>query len=345
MNLRHLHALSDDTGILQHGVFGLADRTHGYCVDDNARALLVCLALELQKDDFATAALADRYAAFLHHAWNPDAGRFRNFMDYSRNWLDAWGSEDCHGRAVWALGACASLSTAPAKRAWAVWLIEQALAAPAAFQSPRAWAFTLLGIDALGRRHALIKRASDLRAKLAAALLNCLAHAERADWAWFEGSLSYDNARLCQALIVTGQTLSSADLVDAGLRTLRWLLSVQLKATGPFVAVGTHGFGALWAAPAPFDQQPLEAAAMIAACAAAARVDPTFDWRSAATKIFAWFHGDNMIGQSLIDPEDGACCDGLHPDRVNQNRGAESILSYLLAACDMKALTSTSVGP
>jgi hypothetical protein len=344
VNLRHLHALSDDTGILQHGVFGLADRTHGYCVDDNARALLVCLSLA-QEGHHETAALTDRYAAFLHHAWNPDTGRFRNFMDYSRNWLDACGSEDCHGRAVWALGACASLSTAAAKRAWALWLIEQALAAPAVFQSPRAWAFTLLGIDALRRRHALTRHASDLRAHLAAALINCLAHAERKDWTWFEGSLSYDNARLCQALIVTGQALSSADLLVAGLRTLRWLLAVQLKATGPFVPVGTHGFGALWAAPAPFDQQPLEAAAMIAACAAACRVDTTFDWRGAATKIFAWYHGDNMIGLSLIDPEDGGCCDGLHPDRVNQNRGAESILSYLLAACDMKSLTSTSVSP
>jgi glycosyltransferase involved in cell wall biosynthesis len=338
MQLGHLLSMCDDTGLFQHAVHCVPDRAHGYCVDDNARALLLASALNKPGERRLSEALNARLAAFVQHAWNPDTRRFRNFMGFDRRWLEDSGSEDSHGRTLWALGECARGDASPSRRRWAAALFAEALGTAEGFRSPRAWAFTLLGLDAYcatGAENFLARR---LRQLLADRLLQILSAVETPDWVWFENGLAYDNARLPQALIVTGVATGATAYVEAGLRSLRWLATQQTSPAGCFRPVGTAGFGELRMRPQAFDQQPLEATATIAACLAAWRADGDVAWRADATRAFAWFLGDNDLSSPLVDLETGSCRDGLHRDRPNQNRGGESVVSYLLSLAEMREL-------
>jgi glycosyltransferase involved in cell wall biosynthesis len=331
----HFLSLCDDTGILQHALFSVGDRSHGYCVDDNARALLVSCALDEKSVPDVVSA---RFAAFIQHAWNPGVGRFRNFMSFDRRWLEDRGSEDSHGRTLWALGVCARDDRIPSRRLWAADLFHRALPTVEGFTSPRAWAFTLLGLDAMldvrpdddaGRR---------IRRVLSGRLMDLLAAVETPDWIWFEEYLGYDNARLSEALIVSGIAADDTGQVQAGLRTLRWLMRQQTTSTGLFRPVGSDSFGERRRPPRPFDQQPLEAAATMAACLAARSASPDSRWLLDAQRAYDWFLGANDLGVPLVDVSTGSCRDGLHPDRANENRGAESTISYLLALADNRRL-------
>jgi glycosyltransferase involved in cell wall biosynthesis len=339
MQLAHLLSMCDDTGLLQHAVHCVADRSHGYCVDDNARALLVACALNTQDEQRLPESLTGRFAAFLQHAWNADAGRFRNFMSFDRRWLDAIGSEDCHGRALWALGECSRNDVNLSRRQWAAALFRNALPAAEHVSSPRAWAFALLGLDAYCASVTDDASAVRIRAQLADRLLSLLATVETATWVWFEDSLAYDNARLCQALITTGVATGANKYVAAGLRTLRWLMSQQTAPTGYFRPVGSDSFGERRASPKYFDQQPLETTATISACLAAWQACGDPQWKNDAACAFAWFFGSNDLSTSLVDVDTGSCRDGLHPDRANENRGGESVVSYLLSLAEMRKLS------
>ncbi len=334
----HLQAMCDDTGLIQHAIHCVPDRAHGYCVDDNARGLLLSLALSTPGEARLPGDLAGRFSAFIQHAWNPDLQRFRNFMGYDRRWLEPCGSEDSHGRTLWALGVCALRDADLTRRNWAADLFATALPIVETFTSPRAWAFALLGLDAFCAAHRSDSVAQALRRTLALRLVTLLAHNSAADWTWFEAGLSYDNARLSHALIVTARATGEMTYRVAGLTSLQWLMTVQTAPSGVFRPVGTHGFSMHRAAPLPFDQQPLEAAASIAACLAAYQADGEPNWISDAERTFAWFVGENDLGLSLVDVATGSCRDGLHADRVNENCGAESVLSYLLGLADMRAL-------
>jgi glycosyltransferase involved in cell wall biosynthesis len=338
MPIGHLLSMCDDTGLLQHAVHSVPNRSHGYCTDDNARALLLACALDKPGEAPLPDTLTSRFAAFLQHAWNPDTRRFRNFMGFDRRWHGDPGSEDCHGRALWALGVCAQSDRDRSRRQWAASLFAEALPAVERFCSPRAWSFTLLGLDAYCAAVAPDADARRLRVLLANKLLASLAAAETPDWAWFEEGLAYDNARLPQALIVTGSSTGTPHYLSAGLRSLHWLMSLQTTPTGLFRPVGSRSFGAKRTHPLPFDQQPLEATASISACLAARRADGDVAWRACAERAFAWFCGSNDLSLSLIDPETGSCRDGLHPDRANENRGGESVVSYLLSFVEMRQL-------
>ena len=329
----HLLAMCDDTGLLQHAIHSVPDRAHGYCVDDNARALLLACAVHSNGEPLLPDRLTGNFASFIQHAWNPGNQRFRNFMSYDRRWLEASGSEDSHGRTLWALGECARSDASPSRRRWAAALFDEALPVTGSFGSPRAWAFTLLGLDARCADPVAIQ----LRQDLAARLMAILAAVESPNWTWFEEGLAYDNARLAQALIVTGAALDNPDYLNAGLRSLAWLATVQKSPNGQFRPVGTAGFGALRATPSAFDQQPVEAAAMISACLAAWRADGDQKWTTEAQLAFSWFLGDNDLSLPLVDIETGSCRDGLHADRRNENRGAESVLSYLLGLVEIGA--------
>ncbi len=337
----HLLSMCDDTGMLQHAVHSVADRSHGYCVDDNARALLLACALGSTQEPNLPEPLSARLAAFIQHAWNPDTKRFRNFMSFDRRWLEDRGSEDSHGRTLWALGECARGDMSAPRRQWAASLFAEALPTTQSFTSPRAWAFTLLGLHAYRSAVGGNMQANRMRHILAGRLMTILAETATEDWGWFEAGLSYDNARLCQALIATGVSTGTRAYQDAGLRSLRWLMGKQTTSTGLFRPVGTDGFGELRMAPRAFDQQPLEAAATISACLAAwtATGDPA--WNVDAERALAWFHGVNDLGVSLVDADTGGCRDGLHSDRPNENRGAESVLSYLLGLAEMRQLART----
>lgn len=341
MSLDHLAAMCDDTGMAQHAVHAIADRSHGYCIDDNARALLLCCGLADGPDAPLARRLSSTFAAFIQHGWNPDNRRFRNFMSFDRRWLEDAGSEDSHGRTLWALGTYSARACSSGHARWARELFSEALDGVVAFTSPRAWAFTLLGLAPYCAVYAEDYAAAGLRAELADRLEKLLSAREGPEWTWFENGLSYDNARLPQALIVTGAAMRSANIVEAGLRSLRWLVPMQTSGEGHFRPVGSHGF--LMASrnmPQAFDQQPLEACATIAACIAAQRVDPGFSWHAEAERAFAWFLGANDLGIELADVATGSCRDGLHPDRANENRGAESVLSFLLSLADMQRLNA-----
>ncbi|WJR75526.1 glycosyltransferase family 4 protein [Bradyrhizobium sp. NP1] len=345
MQLGHFLSMCDNTGLFQHAVHSVPDRAHGYCVDDNARALLLACALNESGEHPLSEILTARFAAFVQHAWNPDTRRFRNFMGFNRSWLEDKGSEDSHGRTLSALGECAHKDASPSRRRWAAALFTQALPIVESFRSPRAWAFTLLGLDAYCAAVPDDRYARKVRHSLADRLISILALVETPDWKWFEEGLAYDNARLPQALIVTGLATQTPTYVDAGLRTLRWLMIQQTTSTGHFRPVGTAGFGELRKPPRAFDQQPLEATATVAACLTAWRADNDSEWKTIATKVFSWFLGSNDLAVALVNPATGSCRDGLHPDRANENCGGESVVSYLLALAEMRQLARVNVNP
>ena len=341
----HLLSMCDSTGLLQHAVHGIPDRSHGYCVDDNARALLLASTLSGAGATRLPETLTTRFAAFIQHAWNSDTRRFRNFMSYDRRWLEDQGSEDSHGRTLWALAVCSAQDGDQARRAWAASLFKTALPTVEAFTSPRAWAFALLALDAFGPlvdRDLATKR---IRGVLADRLMSMLSTRKPIGWFWFEDVLAYDNARLPQALIQTGVTTGSAKHIAAGLQSLRWLMSQQIASSGHFRPVGSESFGRRYRAPEAFDQQPVEAAATISACLAAARVDGESDWAQTAMTAFDWFLGKNDLNIPLVDTETGSCRDGLHPDRPNENCGAELVVSYLLGLVEMRRHVVVSAKP
>jgi len=336
MRIDHFLSMCDDTGLLQHAVHCVPDRSHGYCVDDNARALLLACALNDPGEQRLPEVLTARFAAFVQHAWNPDTRRFRNFMGFNRCWLEDSGSEDSHGRTLWALGVCALTDANLSRRTWAASLFAEAMTTADQFRSPRAWAFVLLGLDAYCSAVTEDDRAAALRVILADRLIAVFDAVETRDWVWFEEGLAYDNARLPQALILAGLATASPNYLQTGLRSLRWLVKQQTSATGQFRPVGTEGFGDTRQRPQPFDQQPLEATATIAACFAAWRADHDVEWKAEAARVFAWFLGSNDLAVSLVDLETGSCRDGLHPDRPNENRGGESVVSYLLGLSEIR---------
>jgi len=334
--------LTDGTGMLQHALFSVPRYEDGYCVDDNARALLLTTLIEdAGTDDWRTThSLSSRYLAFVGHAFNKDSSRFRNFMAYSREWLEARGSEDSHGRTLWALGAVASRSREPGRKRLGGELFHAALPAVEELESPRAWAFALLGIHEYRRAFQGESGIEVLQKRLSERLLSRFETQGGGDWPWCEDILAYDNARLPQALIVSGNQLGDREMVAAGLESLRWLNELQCSGEGYFAPIGSNGFYPRHGERARFDQQPIEACATVSACLDAWRVTGDEDWTHEMWRAFSWFLGENQLHASLYDPTTGGCRDGLHPDRPNENQGAESTLSFLIALTEMGTLDS-----
>jgi glycosyltransferase involved in cell wall biosynthesis len=331
-------AMTDSVGMIQHSVFGVPDRRHGYCIDDNARALmLVCTTRS--GDPAERMRLAQIYAAFVEHGWNEETGTFRNFMGFDRRWLESEGSEDSNGRTLWALGEVMRAAPRDSLRRWATALFNRALPLVDRLIAPRAIAFAVLGMAAALEAEPDHAQCRALLRRSAETLKALLAQSQRPDWSWFEIVLAYDNARLPQAMIEAGRVLGDAEAVAIGLSTLRWLLGKQKSPAGHFRAVGTESFGKPFAEPAAFDQQPLEAAATIEACAAAYRADPDSAWLEAAGRALTWFEGDNDLGLPLVSEEGDLCYDGLTPQGVNLNLGAESILALQMARQAMAELS------
>ena len=339
MNLDHLHCLTDDTGVLQHASFVVPRYAEGYCLDDNARALMLLVLLEENGvvEPRAVRSLASRYLAFVSHAFDPPSGRFRNFLTYARAWGEARGSEDSHGRAIWALGTVVGRATDPGRRSLSGDLFHAALPALAHFSSPRAWAYALLGIDEYLRAFSGDTSVQAMRGMLTERLMGLHARASGPGWPWFEDHVTYGNARLPQALIVSGKAMGEDAVVEVGLRSLDWLATVQRGPEGYFAPIGSNGFYRRGTTPARYDQQPVEACGMIAACLDAHRITGAARWSTTASTAFGWFLGQNHLQQTLYDVSTGGCRDGLHADRVNENQGAESTLSFLLALHDMRS--------
>jgi len=337
-NLDHLRLMTDGTGLLQHAAFGVPRYEDGYCVDDNARALVaMVLAEEAGTGDLKLVqALGARYLAFVRYAWNPELGRFRNFMSYARDWMEPCGSEDSHGRALWAFGTVVGRSAAPGRQSLCREAFHAALPAAAGFTSPRAWAYALLGIEEYLRAFQGDSSVQAARALLAERLLDLYRRVGDARWPWFEDRLTYCNARLSQALLVSGARMDREDMLDASLRSLEWLVSAQRSDDGYFSPIGSSAAYVRGGPKPRFDQQPVEASATISACLDARRVTGDDRWIRHARRAFDWYLGQNELQLALYDPTTGGCRDGLHESRVNENQGAESTLSFLLALLEMR---------
>ena len=342
LNLDHLVRMTDSTGIFQHALFTVPDFHHGYCTDDNARAFILCCLL----DDLGGTppyaslnGLSSTYLAFLACALNRDTGHFRNFMSFDRRWLEPAGSEDSHGRALWALGIGAARPQRKGQSILCADLFEAALANVESFSSPRAWAFTLLGIHEYLREYPASSRAKAARDVLVADLIRLWKQCATDHWPWFEPGATYDNVRLCQALLLSGRAMGHEEAFLIGIESLRWLVSIQKTPSGCFRPIGSNGFYERDGARAHFDQQPVEAQAMVAACLDAHRLTQDDAWFREARRAFEWFLGRNDLSLPLYDPASGGCADGLHPDRVNQNQGAESTLAFHLALAGMNFAT------
>ncbi|MFN9990297.1 MAG: glycosyl transferase family 1, partial [Cyanobacteriota bacterium] len=340
----HLEAMADSTGVFQHAVHCVPDFNHGYCTDDNARALLFTAQLEhLGEPLNGLRKLQSAAAAFLHYAFVAETGRFRNCMGFDRRWLESVGSEDSHGRALWALGAIVGRTEQTNLRNWAARLFEQALPVLEGFTSTRAWAFAVLGLHEYLRVLHGDLLADRWRLDLSERLLAAFATHATSDWPWLEPIVSYDNARLPQALILSGRWLQRHDMLTVGLQSLSWLQQAQSASVGHFRPIGSDGFWLQGSLPPTHDQQPLEATASVAACIEAFHATGDEHWRQEAIRSFEWFLGRNDLHQPLYDASNGGCFDGLQPTGVNRNQGAESTLSFLMALADMKLLTSEDV--
>jgi hypothetical protein len=343
LKLDHLLRMTDDTGMLQHSIFTVPNYDEGYTTDDNSRALIVSILMEAIFDDESTK-LASRYLAFILFAFNSENGHFRNFLNYQRQWLEMSGSDDSHGRTIWALGTVLGRSKTPSLQSIAGRLFEQALPAIVDMKSPRAWSFALMGIHEYSQRYAGDSKVSQYRLELAERLLTLYQKNRTDHWRWFENSLSYCNAALSHAILISGNSMQNSLMTETGLESLRWLADLQRDDSvgGHFVSIGSNGFYTKDGVSARFDQQPVEAQTMVSACLEAYRITGDERWRKEARRAFEWFLGRNDLNLSIYDPISGGCRDGLHPDRLNENQGAESTLAFLQALLELR-LTENSI--
>ncbi len=341
LKLDHLRRLTDDVGILQHAKFIVPNRFHGYCTDDNARALItVLMAQSLLPDSDELDSMACRYLSFLHHALNKDSGRFRNFMGYDRKLLEDEGSQDSHCRAIWGLGSAVASSESDSIVGMALELFQRSLPALLEFESPRAWAFGLVGIHAYLQRFSGDSDVRRVREKLANQLFDLYKANAGDEWPWIENKMTYANGKIPQALLLSGQWLQREDMLQAGMRSLEWLVKVQTDDKGHFVPIGNNGWMSRDGHRARFDQQPIEAENIIEACKEAYNITLDKKWIAESQRCLEWFLGRNDLSVALYDYKSGGCCDGLNANGTNQNQGAESTLAWLLSLLHSYSLVS-----
>ncbi|MBW1782183.1 MAG: glycosyltransferase family 4 protein [Deltaproteobacteria bacterium] len=344
IRLDHLKAFTDDTGILQHANYTIPDRTHGYCTDDNARAMLVAAMGQkyLPTNGLGLDSLSGHYLGFLLYAYNEKNGRFRNFMTYSRHWVEEIGSEDAHGRALWCLGKAVAFFDDPGQIAMSTTLFNKALRVVENFHSPRAIAFCLVGMHAYLHKFSGDSDVRRIRELLADRLFNQFKNTATDDWPWLENALNYANGKLSHALLLSGQWMQRSDMIDMGLQSLKWLLSIQTE-EGHFAPIGNNGWYEKGGYKARFDQQPIESNAMIEACVEAFNITRDKTWIDSAVMCFNWFLGNNDLNMLLYDAKTGGCRDGLMADGINQNEGAESTLAWLLSLITLQKLYADEI--
>lgn len=332
VNLTHLHTMTDDTGLYQHAVFNVPDRNHGYCTDDNARGLIAAVMNWRLFKDESINQLLKTYLSFLYHAFNEKRGRMRNFMSFDRRWLEEVGSEDSHGRVLWAIGYTIAHPPSEELLGLATRLFKDLVEAPLKFTSPRAWAFAVIGANYYLRRFGGDTRVRQIMLELSEKLMQLFAKNAADDWYWFENILAYDNARVSQALLVAGNYLEQEEMFETGLKSLQWLIEIQTNPEGGQLSIiGNDGWYKRGGEKARFDQQPVDATALVDACYQAFVLTGDDSWLGKMEWAFNWFFGSNDVHQPLYDFSDGGCYDGLQPGGINQNQGAESVVSMLLA--------------
>ena len=336
IKINHLQLLTDDTGILQHARFMIPSRVHGYTADDNARALIVTM---LAQDFIADSNILDQmsccYLSFLDHAYDPDTGRFRNYMSYNRRWSQRSDYEDCQARVLWSLGVSVLYSRKDSQIGMAMDLFERTLPAFDRFHSPRAFATGLLGILSYRQKFSGDRNARRYGEMLLDRLYNICSENGDTEWPWIEETATYENSRIPQALISAGSEAGRREVLDKGLEMLDWLLTVQKDSSGHLTLIGNRGWYRRGKNKARFDQQPVEAGSLVEACVEAFSATRDPRWAQEAGLCFEWFLGRNDLQAPLYDYVTGGCRDGLQPGGVNQNQGAESTLVWLMALLAM----------
>ncbi len=335
IDLRHLRLMTDDTGMLQHCSMSTPDRRHGYTTDDNARALIAAVRYWCLRQDQSVIDLIQTYLAFLLYAYNEENNRYRNFMRYDRVWLEEIGSQDSHGRAIWAMGETVAYAPNQSILALATRTFKASLIEAEHLDHPRSWAFALLGIHSYLRRFSGDSEARRCREVLAYKLFDAFQRYSTEGWVFCADLLSYDNARPPQALLMSGQWLNNPEMIEMGLKSLLWLLDLQTNETGAISIIGNKGWYYKCGERHRFDQQPTDANALVEACIEAYHVTQDKVWLHEANRCFQWFMGNNDLKVPLIDFSTGGCRDSLTPDGVNQNQGAESSLALLLSVLAM----------
>ncbi|MFW6132680.1 MAG: hypothetical protein ACOC8F_02195 [Planctomycetota bacterium] len=348
IDLRHLFVLTDDTGMLQHATHATPDLHHGYCTDDNARALIAAVKVASLPSDLWVRrdggqgygpedlqVATQRYLAFLAYAFNEDAGRFRNFMQYDRDWLEEVGSEDSHARTVWALGKAVRFAPNDDVAELADRLMHQALPATETFEHIRPWAYTLLGVDEYLRSRRGAPPARRLHASLAERLYAQWKDHATEDWPWWADELTWGNAKLPHAMFVAGLTTERSELCEAALKALRWLVKVQTGSAGQLSIIGNRGWYHRGGRKARWDQQPIEAKGLVQACVTAAAGTGQSEWTDRTRQCFQWFTGRNDADAPLYNSDTGGGQDGLTEHGPNANQGAESTLAYLLSVLEL----------
>lgn len=341
IRLDHLRVLTDDTGVLQHAIFSVPNLHHGYCNDDNARALIATCLYHTIFRDKSVLPLLKRYLAFLYYSFNPDNGYFRNFMSFTRQWLELKGSEDAHGRTMMALGIAVENAPGDPVRGMAMRLFQEGMGVIENFTSPRAWAFIIIGLHAYLAIYSGDAAARKLRTTLAERLYNLFQANASPEWYWLEETVTYANAKLCQALILAGQWIPHTEMFQCGLTALEWLLEKQTAREGHLSIIGNDAWMSRDGTRSAFDQQPIEAMGLVEACAEAYRATGNQDWFTRAETCLGWFLGRNDLTTPLYNFETGGCCDGLHPMGVNANQGAESTLAGLISILVMYEISGS----
>ena len=331
VNLGHLRVMTDGTGMLQHAKYSVPDRNHGYCVDDNARALVVAGTYYSLFQDKDVIPLVQTYLSFLHYSFNPGNGRFRNFMSYDRRWLEEVGSEDSHGRSLWGLGSAVKRAPNDSIRNMAARLFCDGLAVVEEFTSPRAWAFAIIGLHNYMEIYGGDANARRIRTALAQRLFGLFENRPPDGWPWCEDTVTYANAKLCQALLLAGKWIPNPEVFAAGIESLEWLLDQQTAPAGHLSIIGNCAWHTREGMTSTFDQQPIEAMCLTEACAEAYLATGEEQWLGRARHCLSWFLGNNDLNTRVYDFETGGCYDGLQANGVNENQGAESTLSWLIS--------------
>jgi hypothetical protein len=329
-----LKTLTDEVGMLQHSKFSIIDRHKGYTTDDNARALISAIRYNHVYTSLESLELVKLYLAFLLHMQKTD-GSFSNLLGYDRSLKDKGGSEECMGRALWACGTVLESNVGEDMKQVAKEMFDKGLPSSREFKSPRARAYTILGLKGY---HVAFPTDSNI-------VKNCETHAtfltnlyfshSEEDWIWFEPYLTYVNARLSQSLFHAHNMINDDLYLDIAVNSIKFLVDTHLN-NGFFMPVGTNGWYMKKGKKGTYDQQPIEASCMVEALIEAYHSTDMQEYVKYALRCFNWYHGANIQGVMLFDPKTSACFDGITPKGLNKNQGAESTLSYYMAYLALK---------
>lgn len=331
--VEYLLTLTDDTGIFQHSVYGIPDPGKGYTTDDNSRALIVAVMLleSFKEKGFLT--LISRYLAFVLNAQNED-GRFKNFMNYNREFIEAEGSEDCFGRCIWALGRTISSPAIPENiRRTCQHILDKSMKNWPALSSPRAKAYCVVGLSYLSKSEEVMGYIESLSMDL----VSQYAEFKDGDWHWFENSMTYGNSFLPWSLLRAYKTLNKEVILETARESMDFLESITLK-NGYFKPIGCKGWLRKGRKAAAYDEQPIEACETLLLYLEYYEMTKEKRYLDNAVKCFCWYTGQNSKSLSLIDEETGACYDGLTTTGLNYNQGSESIVSYGISLMEISKL-------